>query len=293
MRTHTFLRSYLFAFLWFGFVALAFSEEAAVEQPLAENISVPADGDSIPMLDFGGRPVVEVMIDGKGPHQFIIDTGADQTVLDPALAEELSLAGGAKIRELRVSKTTIRELPVLLIPIPRRPGDTSEQPRGVLSASAFPGNLVSFDYPAKQIRLRKGRLGEANGKNIFSYEASDLPSVPVKVAGREISLHLDTGAPMAVALPTKYMKELPLAAPAEQKGTARTVAGASPVFVAVLDSEISIGEFALPTRDLRFSDVVPEAGDEPRGQIGNQALREFVVTLDSLNRRVKLERAAQ
>ena len=46
-------------------------------------------GASVPMLDVGGRPMVEINIDGKGPFPFILDTGATATVIDTGLAAEL------------------------------------------------------------------------------------------------------------------------------------------------------------------------------------------------------------
>ncbi len=36
--------------------------------PGPEAIEVPAQGVSLPMLDFGGRPVVNIKINGKGPY---------------------------------------------------------------------------------------------------------------------------------------------------------------------------------------------------------------------------------
>ncbi|HEX6463014.1 MAG TPA: hypothetical protein VFZ98_01120, partial [Vicinamibacterales bacterium] len=34
-------------------------------------VDVPASGSSMPMLDVGGRPIVNVTINGKGPYPFI------------------------------------------------------------------------------------------------------------------------------------------------------------------------------------------------------------------------------
>jgi hypothetical protein len=289
MPSQTSRRVKLTAFFWLITTTLALAQHHAVVQPTSANISVPPEGDSTPMLDFGGRPVVELMINGKGPYRFIIDTGAALTVIDSSVAAELGLEGSDSIEELRIGKVAIRKLEVAIDPISSMlgPGDV---PRGVLSASSFPGALVSFDYPGKRINFHKGALAEANGTNIFSYDAGDLPSVPVKAANREITIHLDTGAPYAVAFPTKYMKELPLTAPAVQKGKARTHAGTVPIFVASLNGEISIGEFKLPTREVRFTDIVPFAAVEPRGQLGAEALHHFIVTLDSLNHRVRFEK---
>jgi hypothetical protein len=117
-----------------------------------------------------------------------------------------------------------------------------------------------------------------------------LPIVPVKVAGREVKVHLDTGAPFALALPTKYKDQLPLTAPAIEKGKARVHAGEFPIFKGTVDGEIEIGEFKVASRDISFTDIVPEADATPQGQLGYAALRDFVVTLDSANRRIQFAR---
>ena len=92
-------------------------------------------------------------------------------------------------------------------------------------------------------------------------------------------------------LPMKYVAELPLAAPPVEVGHARTVAGTFPVQSATVTGAIEIGEYVLDLKEVRFSDLRP--GPEPGiGNIGGLVLRGFVVTFDSKNRRVKLERPA-
>src|SRR5262249_21976508 len=45
----------------------------------------------VPLQLFGKRPVVEIMINRKGPYRFILDTGAGGSVVDEALITELQL----------------------------------------------------------------------------------------------------------------------------------------------------------------------------------------------------------
>ena len=57
--------------------------------PAPVAVEVPAAGLTLPMQDAGGRPVVDVRINGKGPYRFIFDTGASLTVIDAELKEIL------------------------------------------------------------------------------------------------------------------------------------------------------------------------------------------------------------
>jgi predicted aspartyl protease len=72
-------------------------------------IEVPAEGASVQMLDIGGRPVVEVKINGKGPFPFILDTGAMFTVIDSSLSDELSLGESAPIKEFIIGAIKITD----------------------------------------------------------------------------------------------------------------------------------------------------------------------------------------
>src|SRR5580700_2795487 len=71
--------------------------------PAPSGIEVPKDGVTIPMQDMGGRPVVEIKINGKGPYRFILDTGAVTTVVSDELSRELALTPPAGVQVASVS----------------------------------------------------------------------------------------------------------------------------------------------------------------------------------------------
>ena len=163
-------------------------------------------------------------------------------------------------------------------------------PRGVLSAAAFPGRLVVLDYPGKQVTIARGALASADNRRIFEYGADEeLPVVPVRVGGREYHIHLDSGSPAGVTLPTRYIEEVPLEAPPVTIGQARTVAGTFTMQSATVKGVIEIGEYTLPDKEVRFSDVRP-GSKPPIGNLGGRVLHDFIVTFDAANRRLKLEK---
>ena len=47
-------------------------------------------GVKLQMLD--GLPMVDVLVNGRGPYRFVLDTGASMNQMDPALADSLGLA---------------------------------------------------------------------------------------------------------------------------------------------------------------------------------------------------------
>ena len=113
--------------------------------------------------------------------------------------------------------------------------------------------------------------------------------VPVRVAGIEAQVDLDSGSPMGLTLPLKFLTQVPLASKAKEVGRARTPGGEFPISTAKVDGMIEIGEYRLDLAEVSFSDVAPGA-EPPNGNIGYQVLRGFKVTFDSVNRRIRLER---
>jgi hypothetical protein len=263
--------------------------------PAPSAIHVPEEGASVPMLDWGGRPVVEATINGKGPYRFILDTGAHMTVIDDAVNEELSLpesespmGHAIRIGTLRFGEIAVQGLIASVRPL-RGLLKGDDAPRGVLSAASFPGYLLVLDYPGKRIVLRKGALDAADARTTFSYEASEgLPTVPVTVAGTTTRVHLDTGSSEGLTLPTRFLKSLPLRGEPREVGKARTHMGEYPISMAQVAGPVTLGTFALDLPEVSFSDVAP-GPIPPVGQIGFEVLRRFVVTFDSKNRRIRFE----
>jgi hypothetical protein len=270
--------------------------------PAAQRIEVPDGGVTVPMGDLGGRPTVDVRVNGKGPYRFILDTGANATVVGDDLRDELALpasgmagqstTGGpaeiVSVDDLRIGDAALSGVVAGVGPLSRmfRGG---EAPRGVLSAASFPGYLLVLDYPAKRVLIRKGELPPPDSRTCFEYTAEQmLPNVPVRIAGIEVRVHVDSGSPGALTLPSKYLKELPLASTPSEVGRARTPHGEFPVWSAQMKGGIELGRYTLDLSEVRFSDVNPIPGP-PVGNIGYGVLQRFIVTLDSKNRRIRLE----
>src|SRR5258708_33909738 len=106
------------------------------------------------MGDLGGRPIVDVSINEKGPYRFILDTGASMTVISDDLKDELALIANAsnahtpdgasaslvRIDSLRVGDAALTGVLAGAAPLSRM--FRSEAPPGALSASSFPDCLA-------------------------------------------------------------------------------------------------------------------------------------------------------
>ena len=254
-------------------------------------VSAPARGVTVPMRSAGGRPAIDVTLNGKGPVQFVLDTGAAGGAMDPDTAASLGLSvdgGVISIAALGIGAVTLRD--VVLRPSTFMRGLGPDAPPGVMSASWFAGHLVIFDFPRQTITIVPGALPAPDNQTIFEFDAAEiLPGVPITVAGHAHYVHLDTGSPGGLMLPLRLSTELPLAGPLVSAGSASTQAGTFEVKSAPVSGDVKIGQFTLDVGPVRFSDLRPGPGPAP-GNLGSAALKPFVVTYDSTNHRFRFER---
>jgi hypothetical protein len=266
-------------------------------------VKLNADEVVVPMDSFGGRPVVSLMLDGRGPHRFVLDTGAAGSVMSREVADTLDLAplgearvgspGGAtnpgtlvRIGRVKMGGAVLRDLSLVATDL-SRVFSKPDHPVGVLSALAFSGHLVTFDYPRQRITVRKGELPAGNGADIFQYEEKHhIPTLEIAVAGVPVQAHLDSGSGRGLMLPAALAETLPLGGPLEDKGKARTVDGEWPIRQAPLDGTVTIGRFALENPVVVFAD------GSPFGNIGYEILKGYSLTVDRKNRRFRLAESA-
>jgi len=262
-------------------------------------ITVPQQGVTFAMPDFGGRPLVDVRINGKGPYRFIIDTGAEMTVIGSELREELALPyrSGARanldgnpmplvfIEDLGIGEARIVGLTAFPMPLARLI-KMEDAPKGVLSAMSFAGHLVTFDFPKRQLIIKPGEI-PADSADTFEYAADRvIPTVPVRIGEKIIAVPVDSGAASGLTLPNRYLDSVPTESRRKGEKSIRTAVGEFPVTLATTSEAVSIGRYQL-SREIQFSDT-RGSNREPQGTVGYAILRAFVVTLDAKNHRIRL-----
>jgi hypothetical protein len=289
-----------------GFLAPAAADEpgATAEETNPAKIELPTKDVSVPLHWFMRKPVVEVKINGKGPFRLYLDTGAQGSVLDERLADELQLpvVGEARVsspggkglpgKRVRLDRVDVGDAVLSTVPavaFSRSHLDAGKDtPRGVLSAGIFPGFLVTLDYPESRLQIRRGELPAADGQRVFAYDAKrPLPEIRLSVAGKEVSVHLDSGSPGGIMLPLELAKGLPLAAKPVEIGRGRRVDQEIIIWGAKLNGQVKLGKYVLENPDLHFQDI-PKAP----GHIGYDVLRRFAVTVDAKNHRLQLDQTA-
>ncbi len=283
-----------------GIVAPALAHDPVHMQMPAVAFDMDADSVSVPFELTDGHVVIEVQIDGKGPFRFLFDTGAHGSVIDRAFAREQGLAMGpeitvsspggkgrpgnlATIGTLEIGGLTLKSMMTVAfdgLPFAR----SATSPQGVLSPYGMSGLLVTLDYPAGHIVFRRGALPKPDGREIFGWDLSKgLPEFPATVAGESVMLHLDSGAPDGLSLPTSFQKKLPLDGPIVDMGYAKLVDAVMPASGARIRGAFVIGRYSVDGPLVQFVDI-----DKTIGSVGARVLYRFAVTIDPANRRTRL-----
>ncbi len=151
----------------------------------------------------------KILINGQGPFDFAIDTGATQTVLSDKLIGTLGLqpvtstivygiGGGGKVesklyavKELAVGDMKVRNLPVGRFDDPL----VSQLADGILGAATFSDFIITVNYPASQLELSRKRPSVTAGTEIIPvWFFSNLLLLPLDVNGKRGNFIVDTGA---------------------------------------------------------------------------------------------------
>ncbi len=166
------------------------------------------DQGPIPILTAVNLVFANLMVGDKGPFEFIVDTGASQTVFTEKLLDELALSpiastlihgvGGEgkvetniyRIDELRFGDIEIRNLPIGAISEPT----ISELAAGIFSTATFSDQVVSIDYRRDRIEFNTPDISD-DVEHIPSWFFNNLVLIPLTINGEhEGNFLLDTGA---------------------------------------------------------------------------------------------------
>jgi predicted aspartyl protease len=149
-----------------------------------------------------------VMINGKGPYDFAIDTGATQTVVSEKVAVEAGLEhvtstvvfgiGGTGKVETKLYK--VKDLGIGDVKVKNVPVGTFNDPLitavadGILGTSIFSDYIVGILYPANYLILSRQHETGSKGEVSPVWFFSNLLLLPLEVNGKRGNFIVDTGA---------------------------------------------------------------------------------------------------
>ncbi len=284
----------------------AFLAGEAASPSVGETGTVKAPAPAAPLqeISFGRRTLritVPVTIAEKGPYDFLVDTGAERSVLSRELAQELALDDGPATRMLDFTGSSI--VPTVRVPslsAGKLMATGIDAPslamanlgaRGMLGIDALQGHKLVIDFDRKRMLVMPAKR-HADGDFVFRAASRDGQLIITKAwfEGKPISVVIDTGSWVSVgnkAMLALASKQPKLIRPISVESVSGRYFHADYVSV----DKVKIGGITFNNFALSFADVPPferlGLRDKPALILGLSSLQLFRrVELDFLNREI-------
>jgi len=255
----------------------------------------------LPMLFRGPEPAVEVMVNGRGPFLFAIDTGAtDEARADSSLVERLGLrvsgtsthSDGSnkktKLGIVRLDSLSVGGLEFRNVKAATRDYNRVNLPHidGILAFDLFHEYLLTLDYPARRVRLERGKLPAVDGGEILSLKrVHSHPAVELAIGNQKVVAEIDSGnVAHSFLFPASLIERLSLATKPATIGKAKTITSEFEIMEAQLKNNIRLGKYEFTQPLVSFPAPFPFAN------IGSKFLNQFAITFDQKNNRIRFVR---
>lgn len=270
--------------------------------------TLPAESTSVALgADRSDRMTVPVKIGTSEPMPFVIDTGAERTVISRQLADRLNLAAGPVLRLITV--TGSGQVNTVIVPSLELSGTRVKEieapaldqahigASGMLGLDSLQSRRVTLDFKKNEMKVTAAHHVEDTDPDTIVVTARNrygqLILVNSKLMGERIQVIVDTGAQTSIgnlALLKKLAqrKKLPTLVPV----TVTSVTGGTlPAQFAQID-KIQIGGVDMNNVPVAFADAEPfkrfGLANKPALLLGMDALRLFDrVSVDFANKQVR------
>jgi predicted aspartyl protease len=263
------------------------------------------------------RLTTDVYLNGRGPYRFLVDTGAERTLIAAELAAQLALPQGRRV----IVEGILREAPAVLVEIERLrigslacpPLQVPVLPRAMLGVDGYlgldvlDGHRVIFDFRTRTLTVTRPqgffsalwtRSDEAVVRTLGG--SGRLRATNCLVDGVHAAAFVDTGAEVSVSNPALYAA-LRRHAATRQVALGEVglygVTGGSIVGRVTNVEEIRLGDLQLTYWNLVVAglDVFEVWGlsEQPALLLGMDSLRRFArVTIDYGRKELRFEVAS-
>ena len=258
----------------------------------------------LPAQRLGTYLVIEGKWDRSGPWRFLIDTGANTTLVTPEFAKRYGVSPAPELaaapinvlsadgRAVALPPTTIRRIELgdaRFENISARIYDCAALSAhlgvkidGILGFPLFRETLLTLDYPRDRVVLAPNTANTLiPGAAVPFNNANKTPLITVRLDDRKFIALLDSGSDAALSL--NPIGLLPSFTFGPREGsTVSTLAGDCPQQIGRLSETFFVADYALPAPVVELSDEL--------SAIGGSILQHFTVTFDQDRDRVTFYR---
>ncbi len=275
--------------------------ELALDDP-PRSVSLPAGETVLPTRWVQDMPLVQVALEGRGPYEFLIDTGSSATILSKRVADEAGLeplagvayAMGAhgdvvgtsdlrRVETLEIGPCRFHDTAVLVLDLEPLRRSFQVPFDGIVGYPMFMETTWTLDYPRRQVVLGTPPLDPPDGREILPLPPrSPRPDLLVPLGDATHRFLLDSGSNDAISL---------------RGGVGEYVFREFPVFAEVTGSisgNLTLARIGRLSDSLRLGEHEienPLASIDAEGQrIGSRILKHFEITFDPPRDRIRIRR---
>jgi len=235
------------------------------------------------------KPYVSVMVNGRGPYRFLIDTGTGaQALVSPELVQELGMpvVGHARLTDpsgqgeqrsemiwvdsLKIGNLEFQEVKA----VEHRLFREEQNCQGVLGFPLFEDYLLTLDYPGKKMMLSAGILPEHAAGSILPFRLKDgVPVATLQIKDLSVEAQIDSGG-SGLSLPDAIAGEMKFQTTPVEYGKAESLATRFSLRAARLEPDVRLGPYIFRKAFVEINSAFPLVN------VGSTPLKNFVITFD-------------
>jgi hypothetical protein len=276
--------------------------------PAVFDNSLAIGGDDVKAKKVDTRLMVYVLINGRGPYRFVVDSGADTSVVGLKIARDLELPLGTPailnattsrnlVDRVLVSQLTLGTSTVTNLEVPAlKESDVGGD--GLIGIDALAKQRLMMDFDKRLIKVEDATKPPKFDRNdiviVARRQRGQLILTQVKASGLSLDAVIDTGSEITIGNTALRDRLLRRHRDKFDTVTAIGVTGqAMKLQIARID-ELQLGPVLLRDVPIAFADVPPfklfGLADEPALLLGTDILETFKrVSLDFKARKVRFQ----
>jgi predicted aspartyl protease len=244
-----------------------------------------------------GKPYVMVIVNGRGPFRFVVDTGTGgQAMVTPELADQLGLP---QVGQVRLTDPTGRGgqlAPVFQIDSLQVAGveftgikavrhvlsSENGSCMGLLGFTLFRDYLLTLDYPNRRLTLASGALSKGEKGSVLPFRMPDgVPIATLRIGNLRIEAQFDSGG-SGLSLPEGLAPYLKFASGPVIFAYGESLSTRFQVKAATLATDVHLGEYTFTKPFVEINPAFPLAN------FGSCPMQNFTITFDQKNQLVRL-----
>jgi predicted aspartyl protease len=265
-------------------------------------------GEEIEASKLRSRMTVDVGINGTGPYRFVVDSGADSSVIGDGLASALNLSPGRAailnsvtearkvervvVDSMQIGSTAIKDL---LLP---RLAEKDIGAMGIIGLDALAGQRMMLDFDRRKVTIDDAlrTTVRMDGEIVVSarLKRGQLILTQVKANNQSLDAVIDTGSEITIgnaALRDQILRQRNVTL---TKAEVIGVTGASMPLEVAMISEFKLGPITLRNVRVAFAKIPPfdvfGLNDRPALLLGTDLMQNFSrISLDFHARKVRFQ----